>query len=202
MQGQAGLVSGCAFCCSCSGMANCMNAMTGFLLCFCRSAAHAPVSKGLVLGAIGASVISNAARASRRRLPRPLVLLSQLLAFKSPGELLFGCVLLYYFRVLERQSGSQTYGTYAAVVTGLSCALQLGLSRLLHVEVPIAVGPLPLVFASFVPFMFDIPGTSHFSVLGWTMSDKVSVSRFQYLISWCFFDLLTQELWRYRCTQV
>eukprot|EP00775_Hariotina_reticulata_P001734 gene1734-2076_t len=137
--------------------------------------AHAPVSKGLVLGAIGASVISNAARASHRRLPKPLVLLSQVLAFKSPGELLFGCVLLYYFRVLERQSGSRTYGTYAAVVTGLSCALQLGLSRLLHIEVPLAVGPLPLVFASFVPFMFDIPGSSHFSVLGWTMSDKAFI---------------------------
>lgn len=63
---------------------------------------------------MGSSLVANAARASHRRLPRPLVLASQGLAFRSPGELLFGAMLLYYFRVLERQTGSRKYGSYAA----------------------------------------------------------------------------------------
>jgi hypothetical protein len=56
--------------------------------------AHAPVAKGLLLGAIGSTVVSNAARHAHRQLPRPLVLASRALAFQSPGELLFGCLLL------------------------------------------------------------------------------------------------------------
>lgn len=135
---------------------------------------HAPVSKGLVLAAVGSSVISNAARASHRQLPRPLVVLSHSFAFRTPGELLFGCFLLYYFRVLERQAGSNKYGSYAAVVTGLSYVLQLGISSILQLKAPLAPGPLPLVFASFVPFLLDIPPTSHFTVMGYKMSDKVS----------------------------
>ncbi|WIA29290.1 hypothetical protein OEZ86_011795 [Tetradesmus obliquus] len=133
---------------------------------------HAPVTKGLVLASLGSSVLTNAARASHRRLPKPLVVLSSSLAFRSPGELLFGCFLLYYFRVLERQSGSRKYGSYAAIVTGLSCALQLGVSGLLQWKVPLAPAPLQLVLASFVPFLLDIPPTSFFSVLGYKMSDK------------------------------
>ncbi|KAF6266496.1 hypothetical protein COO60DRAFT_1697105 [Scenedesmus sp. NREL 46B-D3] len=146
---------------------------------------HAPVSKGLVLVSVGSSIIANAARASHRRLPQPLVLLSRSLAFRSPGELLFGCFLLYYFRVLERQLGSRQYGSYAAVVTGLSCALQLGATGLLQWKAPLAPAPLQLVLASFVPFLTNIPPTSFFSVLGYKMSDKsfVYLAGLQLLLS-------------------
>lgn len=136
---------------------------------------HAPVSKGLVLASVGSSVIANAARASHRRLPQPLVWLSRTLAFGSPGELLFGCLLLYYFRVLERQQGSRKFGSYAAVVTGMSYALQLGISTLMQSRSPLPPAPLPLVFAGFVPFLLDIPPTSQFTVLGYKMSDKAFV---------------------------
>lgn len=56
--------------------------------------AHAPVTKGIMLAAIGSTVVANAARSSHRQLPRALVLPSAALAFRSPGELLFGCLLL------------------------------------------------------------------------------------------------------------
>lgn len=81
----------------------------------------------------------------------------------------------YYFRVLERQTGSAKFGSYAAVVTGMSCALQLLLGSLLHVKSGWAPGPLPLVFASFIPFLADIPATSDFTLLGYKMTDKVCV---------------------------
>jgi hypothetical protein len=81
----------------------------------------------------------------------------------------------YYFRVLERQTGSAKFGSYAAVVTGMSCALQLLLGSLLQVKIGWAPGPLPLVFASFIPFLADIPATSDFTLLGYKMTDKVCV---------------------------
>lgn len=52
------------------------------------------MSKGLVLASIGATVIQSAARSSHRRLPPPLVTATKPLAFQSPGELLFCCLLL------------------------------------------------------------------------------------------------------------
>jgi hypothetical protein len=81
----------------------------------------------------------------------------------------------YYFRVLERQTGSTKFGSFAATVTGMSYALQLLLGSILQMKVPWAPGPLPLVFASFVPFLLDIPATSDFTVLGYKMTDKVGV---------------------------
>lgn len=146
-------------------------------------AGHAPVTKGLVLASVGSSIVANAARASHRRLPRSLIVLSRSLAFRSPGELLFGCLLLYYFRILERQQGSRKYGSYAAVVTGISYALQLGLGSLLSSNSPLPPAPLPLVFSSFIPFLLDIPPTSQFNVLGYRMSDKVSPATTTYCIA-------------------
>jgi hypothetical protein len=75
--------------------------------------------------------------------------------------------------VLERQNGSVKFGSYAAVVTGMSYALQLLLGRLVQVQGPWAPAPLALVFASFVPFLLDIPATRDFTVLGYTLTDKV-----------------------------
>lgn len=83
------------------------------------------------------------------------------------------CPCRYYFRVLERQNGSVKFGSYAAVVTGLSYALQLLLGSLVQVQGPLAPAPLALVFASFIPFLLDIPATRDFTVLGYTLTDKV-----------------------------
>jgi hypothetical protein len=55
---------------------------------------HAPVTKGLLLASIGATVLQSAARSSHRRLPQPLVAGSKALAFESGGELLCGCLLM------------------------------------------------------------------------------------------------------------
>ncbi len=111
-------------------------------------------------------MIANAAQGSHRRLPPPLVSTARALAFPSPGALLFGCFLLYHCRVLERQSGSRQYGSFAALVTGIAAALQLAL------RMPLAPAPLPLVFAALVPFSIDVPAGSSFNVLGASMTDK------------------------------
>jgi hypothetical protein len=90
------------------------------------------------------------------------------------AELLCWLHCRYYFRVLERQSGSAKYGSYAAVVTGMSYTLQLLLGSLLQAKGAWPPCPLPLVFASFVPFLLDVPATSDFTLLGYKMTDKVS----------------------------
>lgn len=72
--------------------------------------------------------------------------------------------------------GSVKFGNYATVVTGISYALQLVLGSLLKLAGPWSAGPLPLVFASFIPFLLDIPATTDFTVLGYNLTDKVRSS--------------------------
>lgn len=80
--------------------------------------------------AVGASVVAQAAKVSRRRVPA-LQAFAHLFVFRHPGELLFGSALLYYFRLIERQYGSAKYGSYAVVTCGLAFTLQLLSQRLL-----------------------------------------------------------------------
>ena len=73
-------------------------------VCAPLRAGHAPVSKGLLFATAGASVLSQAARASSRH-PPLLQSASHALVLRSPAELLFGCAILYYFRFIEVRHG-------------------------------------------------------------------------------------------------
>jgi hypothetical protein len=78
--------------------------------------AHAPVTKGLLLASGAASLIQHAVKTAHAQTRAPLLLrgLGATLAFHSPPQLLFGCLLLYQFRIIERQLGSSKYGAYIA----------------------------------------------------------------------------------------
>ncbi|EFJ44592.1 hypothetical protein VOLCADRAFT_118724, partial [Volvox carteri f. nagariensis] len=94
------------------------------LFCGVRLAnGHAPVSKGLIFATAGASILSQAARASRRTQLVPAAL-SHALVFRSPAELVFGTLLMYYFRILEREAGPSKFAAFAAISTFLSSLLQ------------------------------------------------------------------------------
>ena len=134
-------------------------------------AGGAPVSKALFLVTVGASVVAQAAKVSRRRVPALVDALTHLFVFRHPGELLFGSALLYYFRLIERHYGSTKYGSYAVITCGAAFTLQLLSQRLL--ERPTASGMYPLIFANVVSFVFDVPALQRFSVFGWHMTDKV-----------------------------
>jgi len=56
------------------------------------------VTKGVLLATFGASILAQAARVSHRQLSTPLAAAANCLTFRTPGELLFGGMLLYYFR--------------------------------------------------------------------------------------------------------
>lgn len=94
-------------------------------------------------------------------------------AFASTPELLFGLYLLYYFRVFERQIGSNKYSVFILFSAIVSFLLQsVTLALLKDPSASITSGPFGLIFASFVPFFFDIPVSTRFRVFSFHFSDK------------------------------
>ncbi|KAF5737634.1 Ubiquitin-associated (UBA) protein isoform 1 [Tripterygium wilfordii] len=114
-------------------------------------------------------------------------LIVSVFAFSSTPELVFGLYLLYYFRVFERQIGSNKYLVFilfSVVVSLLLEVLALALLRDPMVNL-ITSGPYGLIFASFVPFYFDIPVSTWFRVFRVRFSDKsfVYLAGLQLLLS-------------------
>ncbi|XP_047324433.1 rhomboid-like protein 20 [Impatiens glandulifera] len=105
---------------------------------------------------------------------RPWKLLASIFAFSSTPELMFGLYLLYYFRVFERQIGSNKYSVFilfsifgSLLFEVLTLALLRGSSLNM-----ISSGPYGVLFSSFVPFFLDIPVSTRFRVFGLHFSDK------------------------------
>ncbi|KAL1220135.1 Rhomboid-like protein 18 [Cardamine amara subsp. amara] len=95
-------------------------------------------------------------------------------AFSSTPELFSGLYLLYYFRVFERQIGSNKYSVFILFSGFVSVILEAILLSLFKDPTAnlLTSGPYALVFASFVPFYLDIPVTKRFGVFGVNFSDK------------------------------
>ncbi|KAL2895860.1 Rhomboid-like protein 20 [Bienertia sinuspersici] len=94
-------------------------------------------------------------------------------AFTSTPEMMFGLYLLYYFRVFERQIGSNKYSVF--ILFSLTVSLFIGSIVLALLKDPsalITAGPYGLIFSSFVPFFFDIPVSTRFRVFSFHFSDK------------------------------
>ncbi|KAL9240016.1 hypothetical protein vseg_014280 [Gypsophila vaccaria] len=94
-------------------------------------------------------------------------------AFMSTPELIFGLFLLYYFRVFERQIGSNKYSVFILFSFFVSFLQESVILALLKdPSSTITTGPYSVIFSSFVPFFFDIPATTRFRVFGLQFSDK------------------------------
>ncbi|GLI63638.1 hypothetical protein VaNZ11_006667 [Volvox africanus] len=141
-----------------------MPTMTGFR--------HAQVSKALVFATGGASILSQAARASRRTQLFSTAL-TNAFVFRSPAELLFGTLLIYCFRVLERELGPNKFGTFAAISISLAAAMQWAVQHSGLGLPPCPSGPYGLIFACFVQYYFQVPASNKLLVLGWRLSDKL-----------------------------
>ncbi|ESW34071.1 hypothetical protein PHAVU_001G121800 [Phaseolus vulgaris] len=101
-------------------------------------------------------------------------LIMSIFSFSSTPELMFGLYLLYYFRVFERQIGSNKYSVF--IVFSILTSLLLEVLAVALLKDPTAnlvtPGPYGLIFASFVPFFFDIPVSTRFRVFSFFFSDK------------------------------
>ncbi|KAF8043673.1 hypothetical protein BT93_A1862 [Corymbia citriodora subsp. variegata] len=94
-------------------------------------------------------------------------------AFSSTPELMFGLYMLYYFRVFERQIGSNKYSVFIlfSSITSILCEV-LALALLKDSSLKFTAGPYGLIFASFIPFYLDIPVSTKVRVFGVQFSDK------------------------------
>uniref|UniRef100_A0A0D9UZG5 UBA domain-containing protein n=1 Tax=Leersia perrieri TaxID=77586 RepID=A0A0D9UZG5_9ORYZ len=145
---------------------------------------NAPVTRAVVLASGLLSVVFSSQRRARAlslsyqgfvknfRLWR---IFASGFAFQSTPELLFGVYLLYYFRVFERQIGSNKYSVFSLFTISVSLlfeVLSLVLLKDTNYLSTLACGPYGLIFASFIPFFLDIPVTSRFRIFGVNFSDK------------------------------
>ncbi|XP_010271794.1 PREDICTED: rhomboid-like protein 20 isoform X3 [Nelumbo nucifera] len=100
--------------------------------------------------------------------------LASFITFSSTPELMFGLYLLYYFRVFERQIGSNKYSVFilfSVIISSLFEVLTLAFLKDPTLNI-LASGPYGLIFSSFVPFYFDIPVSTRFRIFGINFSDK------------------------------
>ncbi|KAJ6832582.1 rhomboid-like protein 20 [Iris pallida] len=101
-------------------------------------------------------------------------LIASVFVFLSTPELVFGLYLLYYFRVFERQIGSNKHSVF--ILFSVTVSLLFEVLALAYLRDPtlkaLASGPYGLIFASFVPFYFDIPVSSRIRIFGVQFTDK------------------------------
>ncbi|KAJ4825803.1 hypothetical protein Tsubulata_021813 [Turnera subulata] len=145
-------------------------------------------------------------------------IVASVFAFSSTPELMFGLYLLYYFRVFERQIGSNKYSVFMLFSVIVSLLFEVSALALLRGDLPqgdddmmvamceedklsnlmvdifggfsvieiisgaedptanlLTSGPYGVIFASFVPFFFDIPVSTWFRLFGVSFSDKTFI---------------------------
>ncbi|BBN01936.1 ubiquitin-associated domain-containing protein 2 [Marchantia polymorpha subsp. ruderalis] len=146
---------------------------------------NAAVTKGVVIicGVVsllvgtqgGARACSLSYQAIFRKLQLWRLITSNFVVSTSP-ELIFGLYLIYFFRVFERQLGSNKYMVFVLFSTILTTLLEvIALAAIRDPTssgIALSPGPYGLIFASFIPFFFDIPISTRFRVFGATFSDK------------------------------
>ncbi|KAJ1531232.1 hypothetical protein HK405_001424, partial [Cladochytrium tenue] len=114
--------------------------------------------------------------------------------FSNSSEILFGSLLLYHFRLLERQWGSRKYAAFAFVSSAISTGLALSALYIGRAAglVRVASGPYGLIFAALYQYHRDVPVTVRVRILGVGLSDKVFLYILSAQLLWSsFFGSLT-----------
>ena len=109
-------------------------------------------------------------KGSKKRDYAAVRILTNGIAFKFPGELFFASILLYHFRLLERQMGSRRFGIFVAFVSILGYLQQAVLYEFGGFES--ATGLYPVLYASFLLYFLHIPPLSAFKMFGMNLTDK------------------------------
>jgi hypothetical protein len=100
----------------------------------------------------------------------------------SSSELILGSILLYTWRLFERQFGSRKFGGCVAFLLVGSTLLQCGVLAFSRGVVSsggrdwlFSSGPYGLVFGLLAIFFWDIPQSAPFTVFGVPLSDKLFI---------------------------
>jgi len=109
-------------------------------------------------------------------------LLSHHFLFKNPGDLIVGLLIIYYFRVFERQMGTKNFLSTIITMMLISTSLEIAVlsADLMKLSFEGAYG---YIFGLLVLFWFEVPVSSRFSILGINSNDKL----FLYLLSFQLF---------------
>jgi len=92
------------------------------------------------------------------------------LPFTYFGEAMCGFILLYQFRLFERQMGSRKYAVFLLWTLGIASLVQLGFLTLTSYKLP--SGPYSLIFSLLVQFFYNVPATQNFRFCGFPFSNK------------------------------
>ncbi|TPX36657.1 hypothetical protein SmJEL517_g01346 [Synchytrium microbalum] len=104
-------------------------------------------------------------------------LVSTHVAFANSSEILFGGLLMYHMRLIERHWGSRKFASYVVLSSVISTVLDVtclllgnsfGLTR-------IAAGPWSCLYALLYNYVSSIPITYKFKLMGVTLNDKMFV---------------------------
>ncbi|KAI8048011.1 hypothetical protein BDF22DRAFT_747212 [Syncephalis plumigaleata] len=144
----------------------------------------APVTKAALLTVSGLSILASIYRLKPmlhlQLVPHLTVhhqywrLFVSSLAYASSGETLFGGVLLYHCRAVERQYGSSKYVAMLFTTTTISVIFQiiaLALARPLGL-VYVPSGPYGMTLAALYQMHAGLPSAYRFKLFGTTFSDK------------------------------
>jgi len=102
--------------------------------------------------------------------------------FSNSGSLLFGLLLLYQFRILERQRSSSKYICYIITISVLSSTLEtlyIIITNSLNIKSIIPSGPYALIASTLYLFYKTVPVSFTMKILGINFSDKF----FSYLLA-------------------
>jgi membrane associated rhomboid family serine protease len=141
---------------------------------------NAPVTKALVVLTLSTTLFASIAGTHARlslggalALLQPHRLVTHNLLFSTPGELLFGITLLYFFRQSERQTSSSRAFAFLAAAAAVHTALALLLSVLLPPALAPSPGPYGLLLPLFTRYFFDTPKIYSFTLFSHVpLSDK------------------------------
>lgn len=150
--------------------------------CLSIPAVNAPVTKAVVVAVIATTLFTSIIGVRDRfgiRADAVLFryeawrLLTHNFLFSTPGELLFGIVLLYYFRQFERQMGSSRFFAFVIVGFLMYTSLLIATDLLLPSQIFLSSGPYAFIFSAFVQFYFETPKIYEFQLFGAVpLSDK------------------------------
>lgn len=147
---------------------------------------NAPCTKLVIIATAGISVLNGVLKSPPRLLtifdildrPSRIVrLFVQPWTYYSAGELLFGTILLYLFRVFERHWGTPKFTGYAFISCMSSILVHFALF-IVFKPLPFAQlrpGPYGLIFSLLWRYAIEIPPISKFTIFGISMTDKIFI---------------------------
>lgn len=132
---------------------------------------YAPLTKSMVCGVVLLTVFGSIIGSQSRltlhyeavtRSYQVWRLISHHFVFSTPGELLFGLVLMYYYRQFERHNGTSKFCFNFLVIAFVYTWILLYISS--SINIAFASGPYAFIMMVVMQFIFETPRIFHFRI--------------------------------------